>query len=96
MIVPLNIYTFDFNPPKIFFRFLVSPKFFIYEVSPYFLVNSCLTFTFFNEIFQKWIEKYENIPRELSSVGRDIAFYMQGPGFEPRTLHFSTIKLCEL
>jgi len=21
---------------------------------------------------------------------------MQGPSFEPRTLHFSTIKLCEL
>jgi len=35
-------------------------------------------------------------PRELSSVGRDIAYFMQGPGFEPRTLHFSTIKLCEL
>jgi len=30
-------------------------------------------------------------PRELSSVGSDIAYYMQ-----LRTLHFSTIKLCEL
>ena len=35
-------------------------------------------------------------PRELNSVGRDIVFYMQWPGFEPQTLHFSTIKLCEL
>jgi len=25
------------------------------------------------------------IPCELNSVGRDIAFYMQGSGFEPRT-----------
>jgi len=38
----------------------------------------------------------KSYPRELSSVGRDIAFYMQGLGFEPWTLHFSTIKLCEL
>ena len=35
-------------------------------------------------------------PRELSSVGRDIVFYMQETGFEPRTLYYSTIKLCEL
>jgi len=35
-------------------------------------------------------------PRELNSVGRNIAFYMQGPGFESWTIHFSTIKLCEL
>jgi len=27
---------------------------------------------------------------EFNSVGRDIAFYMQGSRFEPRTLHFST------
>jgi len=26
----------------------------------------------------------------------DIAYYMQESGFEPWTLHFSTIKLCEL
>ncbi|AES72291.1 hypothetical protein MTR_3g088130 [Medicago truncatula] len=32
-----------------------------------------------------------NDPRELSSVGRDIAYYMQGLRFEPQTLHFSTI-----
>jgi len=31
-------------------------------------------------------------PRELNSVGRDVAFYMQGLGFELRTLQFSTIK----
>ena len=39
---------------------------------------------------------YDFISRELSSVGRDIAYYMLGLGFEPRTPHFSTIKLCEL
>jgi len=35
----------------------------------------------------------EIYPRELSSVGRDIAYFMQEPRFEPRTLHFFTIKL---
>jgi len=29
---------------------------------------------------------------EEISVGRDIAFYMQGLGFEPRTHRFSTKK----
>jgi len=36
------------------------------------------------------IYKHTN-PRELISVGRDIAYYMQRPGFEPQTLHFSII-----
>jgi len=48
---------------------------------------------------RKWymVKEYVTNPSELSSssVDRDIAFYMQGPGFEPWTLHFSTIKLCE-
>ncbi|AES70940.1 hypothetical protein MTR_3g065120 [Medicago truncatula] len=37
-----------------------------------------------------------HLSRELNSVGKDIAYYMQGPGFEPQTPHFSTIKLCEI
>ena len=37
------------------------------------------------------VKKGKNYPLELNSVGRDIAFYMQGPGFKLRTLHFSTI-----
>jgi hypothetical protein len=32
-------------------------------------------------------------PRELSSTGRGIAFYMHGPGFEPRTPHLSTLRV---
>ena len=59
--VPLNISTFDFSPPKIFLRHLVFLKFFIHEISPYFLVNSCLTFICFNEIFHKWVYNYGNI-----------------------------------
>jgi len=35
-------------------------------------------------------------PREHSSIGRDIAYYMLWLEFEPGTLHFFTIKLCEL
>jgi len=35
-------------------------------------------------------------PREFRLVDRDIAYYMQGSEFEPRTLYFSTIKLCKL
>jgi len=31
-------------------------------------------------------------PREHSTVGRDIAYYMQGPEFEHRTPHFSIIN----
>ena len=38
---------------------------------------------------------YNNL-YEFSSVDRDIAYYMHGSGFEPQTLHFFTIKLCEL
>jgi len=30
-----------------------------------------------------------NHPRELISVGRDIAYYMQGPEFEPQTSHLN-------
>jgi len=52
--VPRNILTFDFSPPKILFRLLVPPKIFIHEISLYFLVKSCLNFIIFNEIFQKW------------------------------------------
>jgi hypothetical protein len=32
-------------------------------------------------------------PRELSSVGRDIAIYMQGSGFKPQTLHLFTLRV---
>jgi len=35
-------------------------------------------------------------PHGLNSVGRDIAYYMQGMGLEPQTPHFSTFKMCEL
>ena len=35
-------------------------------------------------------------PRELTLIGRNIAYYMQRSGFEPRTPHFPIIKLCEL
>jgi len=38
----------------------------------------------------------ETIINDFASIGRDIAYYMLGPGFESRTLHFSTIKLYEL
>jgi len=54
--VLLNIPTFDFSPLKYFLGFW-SLKIF----NPYFLVNSCQIFIFFNEIFQKWIENYDNI-----------------------------------
>jgi hypothetical protein len=37
--------------------------------------------------------KYLYIPRELSSVGRNIALYMQEQGFKPRTLHLFAIKV---
>jgi len=38
----------------------------------------------------------ETIISDFASIGRDVAYYMLGPRFESRTLHFSTIKLCEL
>jgi len=41
------------------------------------------------------IKKSMSYPREHSSVGRDIAYYMQRSGSNPG-LRFSTIKLCEL
>jgi len=44
----------------------------------------------------EWIIITLSYPRELTSVGRDIVYYMQGSGFEPQTPHFSTIKLYEL
>jgi len=47
-IVLLNIPIFEFSPQKTFFKLLVHPKIFIHEISLYFLVNSCLTFIFFN------------------------------------------------
>ena len=31
-----------------------------------------------------------NGPREHNSVGRDMHYYMQGPGFEPRTPPYSS------
>jgi len=65
--VPLNILTFNFSPSKIFFRLLVSLKFSIYEINPYFLLNSCLTFIFFNEISQKRIEYYDNLYQKKSN-----------------------------
>jgi len=59
--VPLNISTFDFSPSKKKIRLLVPPKIFVHEINPYFLVDSCLTFIFFNEIYYKWVENYDNI-----------------------------------
>jgi len=59
--VTLNIPTFDFSLCKIFLKILANSKIFIYEISPYFLLNSSLTFIFFIEIFQKWLENYDNI-----------------------------------
>jgi len=35
-------------------------------------------------------------PHELSHVGSDNAKYIQEPGFEQRTPHFFTFKMCEL
>ena len=35
--------------------------------------------------------KYYCYPRELKSIGKDIAYYIQGPGFELWTLCFSHI-----
>jgi hypothetical protein len=32
-------------------------------------------------------------PHELSSIGWDIALYVQEPGFEPQTLHLFTFKV---
>jgi len=47
--VPLNTPTFYFSSPKIFFRFLVPPKFFIHEIS---LCSQCRAGTnFVDEIF---------------------------------------------
>jgi len=66
--VPLNILKFDFSPSKMFVRLLVPPKNFIHEISPYFLVNSCLTYIFFNEIFQKWVENYDNIFQKKNRI----------------------------
>jgi len=57
--VLLNISTFYFSSPKILF--LAPLKFSIYKTNPYFLVNSCLTFIFFNKTFQKWAQNYDNI-----------------------------------
>ena len=34
--------------------------------------------------------------REVSSVCKDIVYYMHVMRFESRTLHFSTFKMCEL
>jgi len=33
--IPLNIPTFDFRPPKIFLRLLIPPKSSLHEISPY-------------------------------------------------------------
>jgi hypothetical protein len=35
----------------------------------------------------------KNRPHELSSIGWDIALYVQEPGFEPQTLHLSIFKV---
>jgi hypothetical protein len=47
--------------------------------------------------FWRWnigeLKSRVSCPRELSSVGRNIALYMQEQGFEPRTLHLFTIKV---
>ena len=35
-------------------------------------------------------------PRELSSIGKDIALFMQGLRFEPRTHHFLHLNMWAL
>ena len=47
-------------------------------------------------IVDKLIEMFRKISgsmsREHSSVDRTMHYYMQGPGFEPRTPHLFTLK----
>jgi len=43
---------------------------------------------FLNHAYSLLDYKESTYPRELNSVGRNIAYYMYGPGFEPQTPHF--------
>jgi len=64
-----------------------------YYVVTLYLFNFKTPYCFLSNLLHN---KFRNWgPRELNSVGSDIAYYMQESGFEPRTLHFSTTKLCE-
>ena len=58
-LIPINIPNFYFSLSKKFVRLLVPKKIFITTFSSYFLVNA--TLHFFNEIFQKWVEYYNNL-----------------------------------
>ena len=60
-----DIPTFCFSPSKICVRLLVPQKFFITLFDLYFLVNLCLTFIFFNEIFRKCVEYYDNLFQKI-------------------------------
>ena len=55
-----------------------------------------MLFFWHDKFFTYDLINYESHPRELSSLDRDIAYYMQGPEFEPQTPHISTFKMCEL
>jgi hypothetical protein len=50
-----------------------------------------LHFYYFS-VFTSLIES-EPISLAQLVIGRDIALYIQGPGFEPRTLHLFTLRV---
>jgi hypothetical protein len=58
--VHINISSFVFSHPKIFLRLLVPSKFSINTLGPYFKINLYVDFIFFNEIFQKSLEYFNN------------------------------------
>ena len=64
-LVPVNIQSFVFSPPKNFLPILVPQKFSINTFSPYFLINSCVDFIFFNEIFQESVEYFNNHSQKI-------------------------------
>jgi hypothetical protein len=64
-LVSINILSFVFSLPKIFLRLLVPPKFSINTFGPYFKINSYVDFIFFNEIFQKSLEYFNNFTRKI-------------------------------
>jgi len=49
-LILINIPTFHFSSYKIILQFLVPIKFSITDFGPYFKVNLCVAFIFFNEI----------------------------------------------
>jgi len=80
-LIPISVPTFRFSLPKHFVRLLAPKKFFITTFGPYFLVNSCLEVIFFYEIFQKWVQYYDNLSKSIFFLTKhelNMNFYVFG------------------